>query len=134
MSQVIETEALTLWHGILPIELTNGNDGRGSKWFKSANVRKKIEDKLRQLGHVRKPFDSLVEVRVTRILGPRQSYWDSSSIGRGNWKEIEDALVACGWFHDDSPKYIVETRFFQDKNHRDQGPAIYLQIVEREAA
>ncbi len=115
----------------LPIELTNGNAGRGSKWFKSAKVRKDIENKIRILGLTRRPFDLPVEVRVTRILGPNQRLWDSSSIGRGNWKEIEDALVVCGWFHDDSPDYIVETRFFQDSSRRTSGPSIELAIIDR---
>lgn len=34
----------------LPIELTNGNDGRGSKWFRSSNVRKRLEATLRTQG------------------------------------------------------------------------------------
>ena len=97
----------------LPIELTNGNDGRGGKWFSSAKERGKIERDLRILGFKRKPFDCPVIVRVTRMLGTRQQLWDSSSCGRGNWKEIEDALVVLGWFHDDGPKYITETRFRQ---------------------
>jgi hypothetical protein len=97
----------------LPIELTNGNDGRGSKWFSSAKVRDKIERDLRTLGMVRSPFDCPVIVRVTRLCGKGQRLWDSSSVGRGNWKEIEDALVVLGWFVDDGPKYITETRFRQ---------------------
>lgn len=97
----------------LPIELTNGNDGRGSKWFSSAKLRDKIERDLRALGMTRKPFDVPVIVRVTRMCGRGQRLWDSSSIGRGSWKECEDALVVLGWFHDDGPKYIVETRFRQ---------------------
>ena len=133
MKTTIDETSITLFAEVLPIELTNGNDGRGSKWFSSARVRKKIEAQLRQLKLTREPFNSPVEVRVTRIVGANQRLWDSSSIGRGNWKEIEDAMVACGWFHDDSPKYIVETRFFQDDENRDQGPAIFVQIVERSA-
>ena len=113
----------------LPFELTNGNDGRGSKWFSSAKIRTKIEKNLRLLGLVRTPFDHPVTVQVIRILGPKQSLWDSSSIGRGNWKEIEDALVACGWFHDDSPKYITRTIFDQDATRRKEGPSIEF-IIE----
>jgi hypothetical protein len=133
MRTTIDETSITLFAEVLPFELTNGNDGRGSKWFSSARVRKKIEAQLRQLKLTREPFNSPVEVRVTRIVGANQRLWDSSSIGRGNWKEIEDAMVACGWFHDDSPKHIVETRFFQDDENRDQGPAIFVQIVERSA-
>lgn len=117
-----------LLHKILPFELTNGNDGRGSKWFSSAKLRKEFEKNLRLLGYERKPFATPVLVAVTRILGQGQRLWDSSSIGRGNYKELEDALVVIGWFHDDSPKWITETRFYQDASRRDQGSAIEIQI------
>jgi len=62
----------------LPFELTNGNDGRGSKWFSSAKLRKVFEKNLRELKLVREPFDHPVTVNVIRILGPKQSLWDSS--------------------------------------------------------
>jgi len=118
---------------ILPIELTNGNDGRGSKWFSSANMRRKIEVKLRALGLVRKqPIDYRCINTVTRVLGKGQRLWDSSSIGRGNWKEIEDAMVACGWWVDDSPPYIAETRFKQDATRRSEGPRVELNIEKWE--
>jgi hypothetical protein len=118
---------------LLPFELTNGNDGRGGKWFSSSKLRKKFEKDLRLLGLVRQPFPHPVVVTVTRILGPRQSLWDSSSIGRGNWKEIEDALVACGWFVDDSPKYITRTIFEQDVTNRGDGPAVLVAIAPSES-
>ncbi len=115
---------------ILPFELTNGNDGRGNKWFKSSKLREQFEKDLRGLRMTREPFPRAVSVEVTRILGPKQSLWDSSSIGRGNWKEIEDALVACGWFHDDSPKWITRTTFNQDSTRRKEGPCIEMTIIE----
>ena len=99
----------------LPFKLTNGNDGRGSKWFSSAKLRKQFESELRKRGLARgEPYPFPVKVTVTRILGPGERFWDSSSIGRGSYKEIEDALVACGWFVDDSPRYITNTDFRQD--------------------
>ena len=105
---------------ILPIELSNGNTGRSSKWFSSAKLRKQYEADLRLQGFSREPFEDQTSVIVTRYLKPRQSKWDSSSCGRGNYKEIEDALVALGWWNDDSPKWISETRFKQDDTCRDQ--------------
>ena len=99
----------------LPFELTNGNDGRGSKWFNSAKLRKKFEEDLRKLRMIRSPYLFPVKVHVVRVLGKGQRLWDSSSIGRGNYKELEDALVACGWFSDDSPKFITQTTFAQDE-------------------
>jgi hypothetical protein len=120
------TESLRI---VLHIELTNGNDGRGYAWQRSASRRKKLAKQLAQ--HRREPFDVPVVVEVTRILGKGQRLWDSSSIGRGNWKEVEDTLVELGWFHDDGPKWIVQTIFAQTANRREEGPAV--EIVVREA-
>jgi len=118
---------------ILPFELTNGNDGRGSKWFRSSTIRKRVEGDLRKMGLVRDPFNFPVHVTVTRILGKGMRLWDTSSVGRGNWKEIEDALVACGWFRDDSPRWILSTRFAQDDTRRTDGPAVRVQIAVEES-
>lgn len=97
-----------------PIELTNGNDGRGGQWFSSARTRKKIEATLRFHGHARSLFfDGLLTIHVTRILGPRQKRWDADSWQRGNLKELIDALVVLNWFFDDGPDYIEEIRFWQ---------------------
>lgn len=115
----------------LPFELTNGNDGRGNKWFSSAKLRKQFEAKLRAMGMTRTPFPFPVRITVTRVLGKGQREWDSSSVGRGNWKEIEDALVACGWFTDDSPRYITQTDFRQDPCLRSQGPFIEI-LIEKD--
>ena len=112
------------------IELTNGNDGRSKTWFKPAKERIRIERYLSLCGFSRSPFDIPVRVVVTRILGPRQSLWDSSSGLRGNYKEIEDALVAVGWFHDDNPQWITETVFRQDASDRKNGPAILIEVYE----
>ena len=113
----------------LPFELTNNNGGRSQKWFSSSILRKKFEKNLRLLGYVRTPFDHPVIVKVVRVLGPKQSLWDSSSIGRGNYKELEDAMVACGWFYDDSPKFIKQTLFDQDSTRRKQGPSVEIIIT-----
>jgi hypothetical protein len=114
---------------ILPIKLTNGNTGRGTAWYMSASFRKKVEKKLRGLGLARSPFQMPVKVTVTRILGKGERMWDSSSVLRGNWKEIEDALVAIGWFVDDSTEYIHTTDGRQDDTRRDKGPAVELEIL-----
>ena len=114
---------------ILPIKLTNSNSGRGHHWGASAAFRDKVEKKLRTLGLARSPFAMPVSITVTRILGKGERLWDSSSILRGNWKEIEDALVAIGWFVDDSPKHIVWTNGRQDDTRREKGPAVELEIL-----
>ena len=103
----------------LPFKLTNGNDGRGNKWFSSAKLRKDFENALRARGMARgETYPFPVKVIVTRVLSAGERLWDTSSVGRGNWKEIEDALVACGWFVDDSPRYITQTDFRQDASRR----------------
>jgi len=116
---------------ILPIELTNGNDGRGNAWYSTKDQRKKYEKLLRKMDLVREPFDFPVKVSVVRVLGKGQRLWDSSSVLRGNWKEIEDSLVACGWFKDDSVKHIVHTVGYQDETRRNEGPCVEI-IVERD--
>ena len=115
---------------ILPIELENGNKGRSGKWFSSAKLRKQYEATFRALKLTRQPFDEPVTVKVTRYLKPRQSKWDTSSCGRGNYKEIEDALVAVGWFTDDSYKWIRDTRFTQDDTCRDVPQLAGMTMVE----
>lgn len=102
---------------MLELKLTNGNDGRGKSFWGSANFRKSAEQYLRAFHKQRKPFEVPVVVYVTRLFSGRERLWDSSSIGRGNWKEIEDALVAVGWFHDDCHKWIKRTVFDQRKHN-----------------
>lgn len=122
----------TLLKEILPFDLTNGNEGRSKSWYKPAAVRKKFERNLILYGFRRKPFEKKVIVKVTRILGKGQRLWDSSSVLRGSYKELEDALVAVGWFHDDSPKFIENTFSYQDDSRRSEGPAIEIEVLEYE--
>ena len=118
---------------LLPLELTNGNDGRTQKYFKSAKVRQQFESYLRAKGHTKRPYPYPVRVTVTRILGKGQRLWDASSGLRGNWKELEDALTACGWWHDDGPKWITAVDFRQDASQRASGPAIQIDVYREQA-
>jgi len=122
-----------LHKAVLPFELTNGNDGQGREWFRSDVVRKKFERDLKAIGQSRTPFQEPVIVRVTRLWAAKQRAWDSSSLGRGNYKYLEDALVSLGWFVDDGPKWIVETRFRQQKSE-DGKPAILIEVFTSEDA
>ena len=124
----VELQGDELHRVILPVELTNGNDGRGSKWFSSAKVRKQLESLL--IEHKRKPFAQPTVVELTRILGAGQRLWDADSIGRGNAKELFDSLVAIGWWHDDSHKYIQKVDYRQDSTRRSVGPAVEI-VVRR---
>ena len=117
-----------LLNKVIPIELLNKNDGQGRHWILTHRTRKQMELDLRTLGLIRKPFEQPVNVIVTRILGKGQKFWDSSSVLRGNYKQLEDALVACGWFHDDSYTHIRSTIGTQDGAHRSVGPATRIQV------
>jgi hypothetical protein len=119
-----------LHSAIIQLKLTNANAGRGFSWHSKAQDRNEIETILRCDGHVRSPFDCPVVVHLTRILGNRQNYWDSESGLRGNSKELFDALVAIGWFHNDCYQWIKETRFFQDNTQRKNGPSILIEVFK----
>lgn len=112
----------------LPIELDNGNYGRTTHFGRSASRRKKYEKIIRSIYGQQTPFGIQVDLVVRRILGPKQRFWDSSSVLRGNWKEIEDALVACGFFVDDSPPYIRLTLGTQVKLDDGGEPRIEVDI------
>jgi hypothetical protein len=71
-----------------------------------------------------------VQVLVIRILGPNQRLWDYSSVLRGNWKEIEDALVACGFLYDDGPKYVNLVVPLQDATEKSRGPCIDVLFLQ----
>ena len=101
---------------VLPIKLTNANNGRGGSFWKTAKDRKEFEATLRKLGHVYSPIGFPVELRVTRLMGKRERRWDYSSGFRGSWKEVEDAIVACGWLVDDGPEWIAGITFEQEKS------------------
>ena len=116
---------------LLPVKLTNGNSGRTKHFGKSAQVRKQFERDLALLGYRRtEPFPPC-GIYVRRILGKGERLWDLSSGLRGNWKELEDALVALGWFPDDSPKHIKAIQFQQDGDRRHEGPAVELRIYKK---
>ncbi len=113
---------------LLPWDLTNNNDGQQRTWHKSANHRKAFERWLRLNDLVRTPFDKPVVVKVIRVLGKGERLWDSSSVLRGNYKQMEDSFVACGWFHDDNAKWITQTVGAQDDSRREQGPAVEIRV------
>lgn len=112
----------------LPVELTNNNGGRSQTYHRSNQFRRQIEIQLRAWDLVRTPFDLQVTVTVLRVLGARQREWDQSSGLRGNWKEIEDAMVAVGWFHNDTRKWIRKVDFDQITDDRPNGPSIIVEI------
>jgi hypothetical protein len=117
---------------LLPIKLTNGNDGRGSKWFRADKRRKAIVKQLATLK--REPFGEPVAVVITRVLGKGERLWDADSVGRGNAKELIDSLVELGWWVDDGPKFIRQCDYRQDANNRERGSAVQIEVFSLQGA
>jgi hypothetical protein len=121
-------QSLRLFAVTLDIELTNGNEGRSKHWFKSAKIRDQFERLLRAKKLTpERPFPFPVVLRITRLLGKGQRLWDFDSCGRGNSKELIDSMVACGWFTDDSPKWVAGCVFDQRKDGR-VTPAVLVEV------
>jgi hypothetical protein len=118
----------------LPIQLTNGNTGRGHHWIASAKRRKAYEQIiLAKYGKlVPPPYPQ--HVAVTRLLGKGERLWDYSSGLRGNYKELEDAMTACGFWHDDGPRWVRSVAFIQDDSRRHEGPGVRLELWEADDA
>ena len=117
----------------LPIELTNGNEGRTKHWGDAKNRRRKYEATIRLLWSrdhrgPPTPITTPVKVTITRVLGKRQRLYDADSLGRGNAKEIIDAIVAAGFLPDDGPKHVTACEYRQDATRRGEGPAVEVTI------
>ena len=115
----------------IPIELTNGNDGRGFQYHASASRRRKYGEILFLMFAGRKPFDHPVSLVVTRIIRKGCRRWDADSVLRGSAKELIDAMVSAGFFHDDSPKWITTCDGRQRKDPT-SGPASVVDIFRSE--
>lgn len=112
----------------LPIELTNGNDGRTKHFGQTAKRRKQFEATIRLMHAKPKPMRTPANITITRVLGKNQRLWDADSGLRGNAKELIDAIVAVGFLPDDGPKHVTEVRFQQDATRRHDGPSTEIKI------
>ena len=65
---------------------------------------------------------------LTRVLGPKERLYDTDNLV-GGAKQLIDAMVSCGWFVDDSPKFLV-VNCFQDEDFRGVGPFIRAKLVQ----
>lgn len=113
---------------VLPVKLTNSNNGQGRAWFSSAKERKRLHRLL--MGFRRKQPFGRSDVVITRILGKRERLWDSPNILRGNAKQLIDTLVELGWWEDDGPKFIRHCDGRQDPDRRHEGPAVEIEVRE----
>lgn len=124
----VESDWLAL---TLPIELTNGNDGRTKHFGQAAKRRRKYETIIRTIAAavpVTTTVKTPVKLVITRILGRGQRLMDADSLGRGNAKEIVDAIVAAGFLPDDGPRHVVACEYRQDASQRARGPAVVVEI------
>lgn len=114
----------------LSMKLTNRNNGQGRHWSVSAKASKEADAAVREAMNVPRvqPYDCPVSLVITRILGPRERLWDEDSILRGNAKQILDAMVSRGWFHDDGPRWISSVVGRQDATQRGIGPCVSIDI------
>ena len=113
---------------VLPVQLTNRNDGQGHHWSRTARDKQRLREQLNHLK--RSPFRFRVDVVLTRIIGKGQRFWDPDSVGRGNAKQIVDTLTNLGWWHDDSSKHIRNFDYRQDDSQRSNGPAVLIEVFE----
>lgn len=114
----------------LPIDLTNGNEGRTKHWGSAAERRKSYERIIRawyRKGE-RVPVETPAKLTITRVLGKGQRLFDADSLGRGNAKELIDAIVAAGFLPDDGPRHVVSCEYRQDATRRISGPAVVVEI------
>jgi hypothetical protein len=111
---------------VLPIELSNRNDGQGHSLWRTVKDKKRFIQTLS--AYKRQPFTIPTFVVVTRLLGDKQRLWDFDSGFRGSWKQLQDAMVDSGWWYDDGPEYITGIFFRQDSRDRAAGPAVRIQI------
>lgn len=65
-----------------------------------------------------------------RILGPRQKLFDEPNFV-GGLKPIIDGMVRSSLIIDDKPEYYVGS-YRQDSTRRNEGPALVVNIEERE--
>lgn len=113
---------------VLPIELTNGNDGR-TKHFGAAAKRRARYERIIRLLHPRpQPVPTPVRLTITRVLGKGERLFDADSLGRGNAKELVDAVVAAGFLPDDGPRHVHEVTYRQDATRRSDGPSTEVTI------
>jgi hypothetical protein len=128
----------------IPMKLKNNNQGQGRHWSGShkeravasqARVWQPSTSESRSwvslpewLSGLDRKSGQKIGIVVWRILGKGERLWDSDSVLRGNYKQIQDALTEAGLVEDDSPKYIEWVLGRQDDSIRDNGPKVIVEV------
>lgn len=133
----------------LPMKLKNNNQGQGHHWSGSHRERRTASEAVANArfgfwATDDSPFNLTLSqwllephveygklgIVVWRILGKRERLWDADSVLRGNYKQIQDALIEAGLAEDDSPKYISWVLGLQDKERRDEGSCVEIELYD----
>ena len=132
----------------VPMKLKNNNQGQGRHWSGSHKERRIASEAVAQaicwphpatesdkpvklsewISQQKKGRDGKLGLVVNRVLGKRERLWDADSVLRGNYKQIQDALIEAGLAEDDSPKYIDWVLGMQISEWRDQGPKVVIDV------
>lgn len=133
----------------LPMKLKNNNQGQGHHWSGSHKERRIASEAVAEalVEYYPTPTSSMtlrlsewlsgphreceyekLGLVVWRVLGKRERLWDADSVLRGNYKQVQDALIEAGLAEDDSPAYIEWVLGRQDKERRDEGSCIEIEI------
>lgn len=113
---------------LLPVPMSNNNEGQTRHWSKSANWKKLYASTLSKMRLKATPPDHPQNIVITRILGKGERLWDADSVLRGSAKQLIDSLVGAGFLVDDGPKYLKEAIGRQDDTRRKEGPAVEIEI------
>ncbi|NNE62373.1 MAG: hypothetical protein HKN35_15885 [Woeseia sp.] len=116
---------------ILPINLKSQNTGRGNAWYGTAEARRAMQEALYPEYNRNDPFDYPVGVLYTRVCGVGQRSWDNDNLAI-SCKQLQDALTALGWWHDDSDKWLRCLAYRHDTSRRQQGPAVMVSVFRLE--
>jgi hypothetical protein len=132
----------------IPMKLKNNNQGQGRHWSGSHKERRMATEAVANatvkyfpsttseftvglsewLTERHFDCDQKIGLVVWRILGKRERLWDADSVLRGNYKQIQDALIEAGLAEDDSPKYIEWVLGRQDDTIRDLGSKVLVEV------
>lgn len=120
--------------GFLFVKLLSKNGRDALHWSRRQKLKNEY---LLELSHAyprKGVYTSEVKQRVTftRVLGKGEKLFDDANMAGGSCVELQDAMTALGWWHDDSPRYL-ESRFAQDAKHRQYGSCVVIRIELLEA-
>lgn len=116
-----------------PISLIGKNQASKEHWGIRHTRRGRYGSTVSILSGKRQPFDRKVGVKIVRVLGKGQRLMDESNLIGGSWKQLEDAMVSSGWFHDDSPEWVKLLSPEQDASNRTSGPMVRIEMYDLES-